>query len=418
MGRDKEQSQPFTRWFILTFVFLLALLPRAVYPVSRPMQWFSRSVRFSDALLARDWAATYQRYHPGVTTMWLSGVGMKIFAWRKGLSSEQLLGAAPAKPGVLNDAVTAGVLPLAFVIALCIGLSYLLLSKIAGSRVAFAGSCLIALDPFYITHSKVLHVDALLATFMLTSVLFLLTYLRRSKCADLMLSGVFAGLAFLSKSPAYFLVPYSVLMVGVHELVLEAGSGWREWGRRFLATAWILLLWGTIACVVFAALWPAMWVDPLDSLRQVGSRIVFHIGTAHYNPVFFNGEVTDADPGPLFYLATVAWKTTLVTLPMLCAGVVLTAVQLRRGKREPVAWWLTAYAVFFTAQMCLGARKELAYLLPVFPALDIMAGLGVVHIADAVAQAPLRQRLHWLPSALILGVLVLQAVLVLPRHPY
>ncbi len=60
--------------------------------VSRPLQWHERAVCFSDALLARDWIGTYQSDHPGVTTMWLSGIGLKQFAWRHGLTPEQLLG--------------------------------------------------------------------------------------------------------------------------------------------------------------------------------------------------------------------------------------------------------------------------------------------------------------------------------------
>ncbi|NIV31561.1 MAG: hypothetical protein GWN58_19365, partial [Anaerolineae bacterium] len=70
--RDLWRSRWSQRWVIPALIFLLAFLPRAIYPVSRPMQWYDRAIRFSDALLGRDWAATYQSYHPGVTTMWLS----------------------------------------------------------------------------------------------------------------------------------------------------------------------------------------------------------------------------------------------------------------------------------------------------------------------------------------------------------
>ncbi len=418
MAQDKQQRHWLPPWAVSVFIFLLAFLPRAVYPVSRPMQWYTRAVRFSDALLAQDWAEAYQRYHPGVSTMWLSSIGVRLYAWQKGLSTDQLLGTAPTKPGVLNDAVTAGVIPLAVVIALCIGLSYVLLSRITEPKVAFAGSCLLALDPFYIPHSKVLHVDALLATFMLTSALFLLNFLRHSRSLDLILSGAFAGLAFLSKSPSCFLIPYAALVVGTHNVLPHIRSGQKRWTHPFWETTRVMLLWGMVACVVFVALWPAMWVEPVSTLRKIAARVLFHIGTAHYNPVFFVGGVTHEDPGPLFYLATIAWKTTLVTLPMLCAAILFEARQLRRGKGNGMVWLFAAYAAFFTAQMCLSARKELVYLLPAFPALDMLAALGVARTADSVTRVRRWQRLDWLPSAIVGGVLVLQAVLVLPRHPY
>jgi hypothetical protein len=95
-------------------LIVLAFLPRALYPVSRAWLWYLRAVHFWDALLAGDWVQTYQQYHPGVTTMWLSGAALKLFAWRNGLTSEQLLRVAPAQPGTFDAAATVGVLPLAF----------------------------------------------------------------------------------------------------------------------------------------------------------------------------------------------------------------------------------------------------------------------------------------------------------------
>jgi hypothetical protein len=174
--RNVWNSRWLQRWAIPILIFILAYLPRAIYPVSWPMQWYNRAVSFGDALLARDWAGTYQSYHPGVTTMWLAAAGLRLFAWRQGLSSAQMLRLAPTKPGTIEDGVTAGVIPLALAVALCIALCYVLLRRITDRRVAFVGSCLLALDPFHITHSKVLHVDALLATFMFVSALLFSTF--------------------------------------------------------------------------------------------------------------------------------------------------------------------------------------------------------------------------------------------------
>jgi hypothetical protein len=232
------------------------------------MQWYDRAIHFSDALLARDWAGTYQSYHPGVTTMWLSGIGLKLFSHQRGVSSEQLLGVEPTKPGTMEDAVVAGVVPLAFAIALCVALSYVLLRRITGQKVAFVGSFLLALDPFHIAYSKVLHLNALLGTFMFVSVLLLFNYLYRAKWLDLVLSGMFAGLAFLTKSPALFVIPYAVLIVGAYRLAAlgpgtEAGGGGQGWGRRLRGLIRVLLVWGGVAGVVFVLLWPAMWVEPL-----------------------------------------------------------------------------------------------------------------------------------------------------------
>lgn len=418
--RKNEQVQ---RWTILLVIFALALLPRAIHPVSRPMHWYSRAVRFSDAMLAGDWANTYQRYHPGVPTMWLAGIGLKVFAAWHDLSSEQLLDAVPVKPGVVAEAVEAGVLPLALIIALCIALSYILLSRLVGRRMGFVAACLLALDPFYITYSRVLHVDALLTTFMLVSALFLLSYLQRDERRDLVSSGVFGGLALLTKSPAIFLIPYAGLAAGVYGLVLrrseETGNaGWRGWAEWLWGMSRTLVAWMLTAAVVFVVVWPAMWVRPGYALSQIVEHIIFHAETPHRNPVFFNGQATFADVGPMFYLAIIGWKTTLLTLPMIVAGIVFAALRPGREKRNVVVWLFVAYAFFFIAQMCFGARKELRYLVPIFPALDVVAAFGVVCVAETLGRMRRWQEWRWLLSAIVGAALALQAGLVLPRHPY
>jgi len=412
------RSGRFQRWSILVFIFLLAFLPRAIYPVSRPLQWYNRAIRFGNALLAGDWTETYQRYHPGVATMWLSGIGLKLFGWGQELSSEQLLGSEPTQPGVLNDAVTAGVLPLALVTSLCIAWSYILITRLAGKKAAFVGSCLLALDPFYITYGKVLHVDAVLATFMLMSTLLLLNHLHRARKRDLVLSSVFAGLAFLSKSSSLFLVPYAALVVGIYQLAAFGEARWRGWALWLWEMVRRLLIWGGVAAVVFVLLWPAMWVEPLDALGKMGVRILFHVGTAHYNPVFFNGRSTLEDPGLAFYLATMVWKTTLVTLPAVCAALVFALLRFRKSRGTRLVGLLVAYVFFFTAQMGLSARKELAYLLPVFPVLDVIAAFGLVWAAEAVGRIHWWRQRRWLPAVLMAVLLALQAAIALSHHPY
>ena len=411
-GWPKRQGIP-------VLIFLLAFIPRAIYPVSWPMQWYTRAIHFGDALLARDWAGTYQQYHPGVTTMWLSGSGIKLFAWLRGLSSDQLLGFAPTKPGMISGAITAGVIPLAFVIALCIALSYVLLNRIVEQKVALVGGCLMALNPFYIAYSRVLHVNALLTAFMFASVLFLFNYLRRAKWLDLILSGAFAGLAILTKSPSLFIIPYTTLVLVVHKLVIALGPDSKTRARRWWTFARTLLVWGGTAAVVFVVLWPAMWVGPLDVLYKMIDGIFFHVDTAHQNPVFFDNQVGHDDPGIRFYLASIVWKMTLVTLPMTCAALVFSWPRFRQGKHNySTLGWFIIYVVCFTIQMSLGNWKQVSYVLPAFPALDVAASFGLVQSAAAIGRIRWWRKWRWLPATLIVSALAIQAGVVLPRHPY
>jgi hypothetical protein len=410
-------------WVIPLSIFLLAFLPRAIYPVSLSMLWYERAVHFGDALLARDWAGTYLTYHPGVTTMWLAGIGIKIFAWQRGLSSAQLLGTYPSQIGTVNGAIAAGVLPLALAIALCIALSYSLLKRVADPKVAIVGSCLLALDPFHITYSKVLHVNALLATFMFTSVLYLFSYCRRAKWLDLVLSGVFAGLAFLTKSPSFFLMPYVVLVLGIRGLVavgtdLKARSGWGNWRSHLWGLIRSLLVWIGTAAVIFVVVWPAMWVKPLDVLSEMANWTFFHVETIHENPIFFNGEAEFGDPGVFFYLATIAWKTTAVTLLMSCAALVFALPWFRQKWPGDMVWLLIAYVVFFVVQMNLGSWKQVSYMVPVFPAIGVVAALGLVQSAEMIDRLRGERDRRRVSTLFVLLALAFQFGIVLSHHPY
>jgi hypothetical protein len=423
LARAARRPQWLEHWGVPISIFLLAFLPRAIYPVSLTMLWYERAVRFGDVLLARDWAGTYLTYHPGVTVMWLAGIGIKIFGWRGGLSSAQLLGTYPSQIGTVNGAIAAGVLPLALVIALCIALSYPLLKRIAGPKVAIVGSCLLALDPFYITHSKVLHVNALLATFMFMSVLFLFSYRRRAEWQDLALSGAFAGLAFLTKSPSFFLIPYTVLVLGVQGLAafgmdLRTPVRWSRWHSHLWRFFRSLLMWAGVAAVVFVAVWPAMWVRPFDVLSEMVNWTFFHVDTIHENPIFFNGKAEFGDPGVFFYLATMAWKTTAVTLLMTCTALVFALPRFRQKQYGDTVWLLIAYIVFFVVQMNLGSWKQMSYMVPVFPAIGVVAALGLVQTAEAIDRLRREWKQRRVSTLFILLALAYQFGVVLFHHPY
>ena len=123
-------------------LFLLAFLPRALYPVSRPLQWYFRSARFLQAVLHRDWAGTLFSEHPGVTVMWLSGA--VLWGWQ---GVQSLAGRAVPSPldtegFAFFDRVSVGVLPLAMAIALGIVWGWHLLRRLFGRRVAWVAAVL------------------------------------------------------------------------------------------------------------------------------------------------------------------------------------------------------------------------------------------------------------------------------------
>jgi hypothetical protein len=309
------------------------------------------------------------------------------------------------------------------VISVCIALTYVLLARLTNWPVAFCSGCFLALDPFYISYGKLVHVDALLASFMLVSVQFLISYLQEKRRAHLVLSGVFAGMAFLTKTPSLFLIPYGAWVTLLYSLLgrwqvstassqTPAWSRWLLWGTRSLGE-WVLVA----VCVFFLA-WPAMWTRPVEVLSEIAQAASFWVERPHSNPDFFAGRVVFGDPGPLYYMAALGWKTTLVTLPAILAAIFILLRRRKWEGRRGFPWCMLAYASGFILMMMFGAKKGPRYILPAFLALDVLAAWGLVQMASGIGRwDPLRQR-TWIPVAVVSVALVAQMVTALRHHPY
>jgi hypothetical protein len=418
-SRPKGGSRLF--WVGLAVVLMLALLPRLFYPSSRFMLWYDRSVRFWDALGAGEFADTYQQYHPGVTTMWIAGFGLRLYMVVRGWSSDKLLHPPSALSGPQGGPAQVGTAALGFSIALCIVLVYVVLDRMTNRRVAFCAGCFLALDPFYITHSKMIHVDALLASFMLISALFLVNYIRKGNWTHLVVSGIFAGLAFLTKSPSLFLIPYAVFVI-ISGRLAASDAAWdlsdaRAWGRQLWRISRSLIIWMLVAVCIFFLLWPAMWVEPWKTVSKIARNAYHHMETPHPTATFFTGRITN-QLGLSYYLANIVWKTTLVTLPAICAAGLLLVLQRPNKEAGLPARYMLVYAIGFLFLMTLSAKKWARYILPTFVALDVVAAWGLAQITNIVGKHDRLQKWSRLPVAMVTIALVGQAILVLRCHPY
>jgi len=423
-------------------VFVIALLPRLWAPSpfitwDEPT-WTYRSLKFLRALQVGDFAATDLSAHPGVVTMWAGSVGIAAdlttstgagMAWvddlppfdedNTDLVRQLLPWWRAARPGV-------GV-----VTALLIAAAYMLLTRLADRWTALAGALLLAYDPYYLGHSRVLHLDAVMAGAMLCSVLAVLVYVRGGDRRHLLLAGAFGGLAVVEKSPAAFIAPFSAFI-----LLASAPLAARRPGRAELAAgARDLVLWGLAAGVAYVVLWPAMWAAPLGTLGGMWAYATESAGRAR-EAVFFWGAI-QPDPGLRLYLAAVPFRLT----PLACLGLVATlpVLRLRPAPNDNLGapadrdrdWSLAtvvvlvAYVVLFLLFMGDGAKKFERYVLPVFPALDVVAAIGLVGL---VRLAILGGRRGGLRAVQALGargaggalaaILVMQAVSVWGGQPY
>ena len=96
---------------------------------------------------------------------------------------------------------------------------YFLVRRLWGWKMAFLGTAFIALDPHLLSLSRIIGHDAPVAMFMTVSLLLLLLSTQRESSSPnrfwLIASGLAGGLAWLSKSPAFFLGPFVALYLWI-----------------------------------------------------------------------------------------------------------------------------------------------------------------------------------------------------------
>ena len=413
--QTSSKRRPLSWRVYAALLFVGAFLPRAIYPVSRPLHWYSWSLHFISAVLRGDWGATYMKEHPGVFPMWLSGVGLSIRRLMRGESLIALKSQDALKATVTPQAIAAGMIPLALVIALEIVLAYFLLRRLThSSSIAMVGSALLALDPFHIANSKALLVDATLSTTMLISALFGLCYiLRGGRWRDIILSGVFGGLAMLTKMPAILLAPWIGLILLIGWWLKDKQSKGRSFSSAVIVPA---LLWGLIAAFVFVALWPSMWVHPRWTLADMYRAATSYADQPHNHPNYFMGEVVTTDQGPWFYPITCIKETTFLTFSFCIVALLLLPIAWRKQRRQAsVVLTCLGYALAYGLMMTSGAKKGVRYILPVFPALDVVAAFGLAWFLERMKRV---LRIHRLVPAVLAGAILAQALVALPYHPY
>lgn len=411
-------------------VFLFAFVPRAVIgrflTVDEAYHWFGRVERFVQALHERNWAGTNLIGHPGVTTLWLGATGTWLH--------QTLLAIGLVTADNLDAHRTLLRLPIAFGTAGCVALAFLLLRRLFERRVALLAALFMAGEPFLVAHSQLLHLDALLASFMTVSLLAALVASarveRRATSGWWLISALFGGLALLTKSPAIFLPP----MVGLIALfgswklattsqeMVQAGKLPFAFSLQpFVVTLQSFAIWSLVAALVWLALWPAAWVDPLGALGRVALQASADGGAPHGWGNFFLGRAV-ADPGPLFYPVTLTFRLTAWTLVGLVAYLGFSIFDFRLGRRvlfdQAIPLLLGLFVVGFCVALSMSPKKFDRYALPVFPALDVLAALGLIRLVDLLlSRTP--QRLRAANSAgwaVMISLLALNLALAFPYY--
>ena len=402
---DGQVQRRWLRWAIPLGVFLLALTPRLlgldVFLTADEDDQLRFAAGFLTAILDKNWKRAVLLGYPGVPTMALGGLGLGLRYLLHQWGWAPLPAAGPDLASTLRHVtdyplayIKAARVPMVITASLAILGIYLLVRRLLGRRIALVATLLIAFNPFFLANSRILHVDAPLTYFMFLSFLAFFLFLKEVRWQWLILSGLTGALATLSKTPGAILGPilvvtgliYAIHPAGETPLLTDdsadqsAGQG-RSASARWRRLLVALAIWGVVAVVAFYALWPSMWVNPVNALRLIIRNAQIAMKTTHPSSGVFWGP-TRSDQNPLYYLISIPFHLTPLTTIGLLAGIIATW-RLRRYRVLLLSLW--AYAAIFIAPVSIVGRRGDRYTLPVYLALDLLAAIALCWVANWLA---------------------------------
>ncbi len=393
---------------------------------------------FLKSILQRDLAGALVLGYPGVPTLVVGAGGIGLRYWFHYMNWLPLPWVSADLMATLEQVTTRfGVfeypldfllwvrIPMALLASATIFGIYLLAKRLLDHRVALLGTLIIAFNPFVLAHSRIIHVDAPLSYFMFISFLAFLLYLNRGAWRWLILSGLFGGLAALSKTPAALLGPILVVSGGFYALFPPPGqSRLIRWKRLAIA----IVGWGLVAAGAFFLLWPSMWSRPVYAVTWIIRNINSVNSQAHPTTGIFWGD-GQTDQNPFYYLVVVPYHLTpLGTVGVVAGlGLIVTGLVARWRRVEswaaetmPLALGLVAYIVIFIAPVSVISRRGDRYVLPVFFAAGLLSALALWWLAGLIVRGRgyFTTSYKVTPVRLVGTAVLVQILFVLIYHPY
>ncbi len=451
--KDRTASRLPWRQIVLVLVLILIIwLPRGFeldrYVATDEVAWLVRSANFYYALGQGDYAATYIKEHPGVVTMWSGtaaymldfpeyrGFGQGYFEADKYWMFEDFITSYGIDP---HDLLVTTRLIIVIINTLLIAAAFVFARLLFGAFPALIGFLLIAFDPFHVSITRLAHLDGPVSSFLFLSLLAFLAYLYCGRrLFYLLISAIAGGLAVLAKLPGLIIAP-AVVLIALISYFNERKEELREDVEKAGTLAGLLirplLLWVAVFIISIVIFFPAMWVNPINNLKQLllspltAGRVV---QVVEDDLTLVSGEIIEADEIRftfsskslgyyLRYPRRYLWNTTPVILFGLMAALAayvfkFSLFKVKKVRRAVIG--LLLFLIVYTLFLTFASKTSDKYYIPVYPVLDLIAGLGVYACVDWIGKIKPSAGKKIFPYLALSAIILVQIVGTMQTYPY
>jgi len=398
----------------LTIILLIFLIPRIIslgFDMANvdSQYWYPRIHNFPHKFLTQQYQDTYQKYHPGVTLMILSGFATTLFE----TVFEFVFGYSPRYiPTIFPYLHFTAKFPLVFVISVLATYSTYLIRRISNNKtLAYIFAVLLSLEPYFLGVSRYLHLTALATMFAFTSVIALVYYILNYRKAkySLIISAILLGLGILTK--------IDVLITGAFNALLFAGGLFltlknTQSIKNILVHIFKYgLLYFAIVIITFYLFFPSMWVAPYWTIKEI-------ITDGIKDTAFVNkGAESITNIKEFYYFEVILLRASPILIIFGITGLVFTikeAFKSFKGKTSlnneyVLSILMIFYIILVTIILTIPSKTKDRYVISLFPSLILISSIGVYYL----------YRINkYIKYSLIIILICFYSITIFRYHPY
>jgi len=357
------------------------------------MIYIEAGKRYVEGLLLGNWSNFNVNYgHP------------MLGKWIFGFASHFLPSFLP-----YSDLVCARLVTIFFSSFTCVLIFYIC-KELVDEKFGFISAILLSLNGFFFFMSINCMLDTILTFFLTLSVYFFLK-------GRYLLCGISTGMALATKYSAIFIPLLFFILMSLKNLSFHHRNNIINFTikkriKKEILRLFILLI---ISAIVFFAIQPRLWTDPLQRLIESFERSLGHFQKGHN--VWFMGSVRMFAPPSFFLLQLLGHSSIIETI-----GIVLFCICIfRKGLTKRFQTILVLFLVPLLFLSILSVKLP-HYLTIVYPFYSLAVGIGFYEIINEkmgkMQLSFLGIRKVQVVTLFSIGLIIIQFISIIPYFPY